>query len=231
MNARLGRFAVGLVLGLPASLMLFSLASGCASNQDPEEPVPVPQGVTIPFVPQVSNAKINLAKGAYPDLFSETSYAQWGVAPETEGGGMVEVMCCLESAFADAGIAYDLVGLRGVSVYLYSGDGRHIAPARTLMGQELEEESRGALKVFRRINRLYFPTDQLGVVIPEPGAPAPAYRLVVEGFDSVFYFEWAAQMPQAIEATPFYKGDTAQAVKQQWNKARKKVGEWSHNFD
>jgi len=191
----------------------------------------VAAGARIPFIPQAPHASINLAKGAYPDLYANASYADWTVPKEGDGAGMAEITCCLESAFSDSSIAYDAVGLRGMQVYLYTDDGRRIAPARTLMGQELEEEPRGALKAFRRTNRLLFPKEAVTAAAPPPNAPPATIRLVFEGYDSVFYFEWAAQNLLPVRPVPFYKGKAARQVKKEAGKVRDRAREFGHTFD
>lgn len=213
------------------ALVAGTFLAGCAGLGGSGKTTSLAAGARIPFMPQARHVSINLAKGAYPELYSNASYADWSPPQEGEGTGMAEIVCCLESAFSDSSIAYDVVGLRGMQVYLYTDDGRRIAPARTLIGQMLEEEPRGALKAFRRTNRLLFPLEGLTVAAAPPDAPPATLRLVFEGYDSVFYFEWAAQNLVPVRPVPFHKSKAAQDVKREVRKARERASEFGHTFD
>lgn len=212
-------------------LVAGTFLGGCAGMGGSGKTKTLVAGARIPFAPQTRHVSINLAKGAYPELYSNASYADWSSSQEGEGAGMAEIVCCLESVFSDSSIAYDVVGLRGMQVYLYTDDGRRIAPARTLIGQMLEEEPRGALKAFRRTNRLLFPLEGLTVAAAPPDAPPASLRLVFEGYDSVFYFEWAGQNLLPVRPVPFYKSKAAHEVKKEVRKVRQRSSEFGHTFD
>ena len=219
---------MGTLLSLLAAT---AVIGGCIGVGSSGKAKSVAAGAPIAFIPQAPHASISLAKGTYPDLFSTASYAEWATPAEGENTGMIEVMCCIESSFADSSIAYDVVGLRGVQVYLYTLDGKRISPARTIMGQMLEAEPRGALKIFRRTNRLLFPSDAVRSPAAPPNAPPSTMRLVLEGYDSVFYFEWAGQNALPVRPVPFYKTKAARDAKKEAGKLRKRATEFGHTFD
>lgn len=102
----------------------------------------------------------------------------------------IVIECRLESAFADSSVAYDVVGLRNVEVYVETPAGERVYPVQRIMAPHADETPQDALIRFGRTTVLVFPKyDMLsGGVSPLSGAPA--LRLVLEGFHSRFYFEW-----------------------------------------
>lgn len=198
------------------------LLGACQSQRPVEDKTAAQPAPPLPtFAPASSIARIGFDSGKYPDLFAPETCAIWvaeavtemrrdaavqageTVAPE-EGadaakiaGAYVIIECHLESAFADSSIAYDAVGLRGLNVYLSTPDGRKIPPIQTLIGTPLKQEPRGALKVFGRTNLIAFPKRDLWIGAPLLASDVSAVRLVIEGHDSVSYFEWASGVPGA----------------------------------
>lgn len=219
------------VLMICGAIYAACVLPGCLTAHDPDAPPAVAPGTPLPFVPQIAKASLNYAKGPYRNLFSQGSYADWKLAEGPETADAIEITCCLESAFPDSSIAYDAAGLRGITVYLYMPDGRRISAAQTVVGGQLEEEAQGSLKVFRRVNRLTFPAAGLTVSTPTLDAPAPGVRLVLEGHNSVYFFEWPAQLPQEIKPLPFHKSPEAEKLKRGLKKAGDKTREVSHTFD
>jgi len=248
MNARqFGSAAVltALTLGLAA----------CRTGREPDSEPTIRQGQVIEFRPTAAVSQLHLADGRYPDLFSADSYALW-VGPEltrqrrseSEAGGesiepeadaaapllnenFLVFECHLVSVFADMSIAYDIVGLRGVQIYLLAPDGRRVPPAQSIIGTELEESQRGALKEFKRTNLIAFPRAGLRLEVPAAGAEGSAARLVIEGYDSIFYFEWYPILPDPIGPPPLAQRDAVQKVKMGYNEFYRKVRQWSHTFD
>ena len=206
---------------------IFGGLSGCATKPKPGEPIPIAPGTMMPFVPHTAKASLYFAEGAYPGLFSPACHAEWA---QSDPLGMVEVSCTLESAFADTAIAYDVVGLRGLEVFLLTPEGMRIPPVRILPGGDLQEDAHGALKVFRREDTLYFPAGLAAPAAPA-GAAAPAVRLVLEGYDSIFYFEWQAVRPEAVKPLPLHKRPAAKKAQSFWTQGREKGRERSHRFD
>ena len=96
----------------------------------------------------------------------------------------------LESAFEDTSIAYDAVGMRGVNTYLVSPSGYRLAPIQRIVGSNADETPVGALRRFGRTNILVFAKRDVltsGQALPDS---AHAVRLLLEGHNSNFYFEW-----------------------------------------
>lgn len=196
---------------LAAALIL----SACQTRGPKEDDLPVIPAEALVFRPQSSLSLMHLDEGRYPNLFSPGSYALWvdeGVAQaklqkDLQEGIAVNAAlaedaefihenyivfeCRLESVFPDASIAYDVVGLRNLDVYLVTPDGTRVRPIQTILGTHADEKSRGALKDFGRTNLLVFPKEDMLSGVPTIQDDASGVRVVVDGFNSAFYFEWA----------------------------------------
>ncbi len=205
-------------------------------------------GQLVPFVPRAVRVPIQLAEGRYPDLFSADSYAEWvrerpsgddsaGAASELDrnaallSGSMLVLKCFLGSGFADSSIAYDVVGMRGVNVFLVAPDGSRQMPAQRVIGGELKEARRGAIKAFGRTSLLAFPIKQIDAILPYPGEMAEPARLVVEGYDTLFYFEWTPSLPALTKAGPLSERESVKQAKESWRKATAKTKDVLHTFD
>lgn len=190
--------------------------------------------VTVPFVPATARASIQWAEGRYPNLFAPSSYAVWPAPAAPSENGSVEslfldIECHVASEFADSSIAYDLVGLRGVDVYLIAPDGAQVRPIQVQRGPELTEEPRGALRYFARTNHLLFPLRTLDLTMAA-GAGASSVRLVLEAHGAVYQFEWPASAAAAAAISPPEQSALESAgagARKAWNKAR----DVAHTFD
>jgi hypothetical protein len=157
---------------------------------------------------------IQRGEGRYGDLFSGASRAVWitndvsamkkaaSTAPafappgiDADAAALVEayivIECHLESEFSDMSVAYDVTRLRGIQMYLETPDGTKLRPIQTRSFGGVDEEQAGALKQFSLTTVAIFPRDNLLVGMPAIGANAESARLVLEGHDSAYYFEWA----------------------------------------
>ena len=176
----------------------------------------------VQFTPAKAVASIHFDGGRYPNLLSPESYAVWvdsGVAAlkkeaETSESMEPEVTdampadlattaaridanyfvfeCHIESAFPDASIAYDMVGLRNTEIYLDTPEGIHVRPIQRILGTSATETQEGAIKRFGRTLILVFPKMDIVAQAPTVSAGAPAVRLVLENFNSSYHFEWPA---------------------------------------
>ena len=175
----------------------------------------VPEAV-IEFQPLTYHSTIHAGEGRYTNLFGPESFALWvsdDVAAlkrrkaESEGEEIDTALansvaaigenflvfeCHLESIFPDASVAYDAVGLRNMDIYLLTPGGVRIRPIQRILSGAAEEEQRQALRLFRRTLIVVFPKSDLIGGSPSIADRAPAVRLMVEGFNSEFYFEWPA---------------------------------------
>ena len=193
---------------LLAGVVLLGL--GCRTPRAPGGP-PIEQTA---FRPASFFAPIHFEEGRYPHLYSDRSYAVW-VAPEVvaykrdvaaaANGPVVDenqmdafalaerfvvVECHTESAFADMGIAYDVVKFRQMTVYLETPAGEIVRPVQVLIDDHCDEVPERALRAFRRTNLLVFPKEDLWMP-RRTGKGEPAYaRLVIEGRGVRFAFEW-----------------------------------------
>lgn len=177
----------------------------------------VTQAVTPPpaqFEPLTYVAQVQQDDGRYANLFAPTSFAVW-VGPEVsefkrtmaaQSGQPIEpwlenvaavvpsnyivIECHVESAFADASVAYDAVALRGMEAYLELPDGRIVKPIQQIIDARARETAQGTLKSFGRTNLLVFARKDLLLGQPTVPASAPEARLVLDGFDSRFHFNW-----------------------------------------
>lgn len=186
---------------------------GCQTTPEPAAPETgevVPPEPVAEFQPAYYVASIAADEARYPDLFSKNSFAVW-VGPEVTvqkqeaaqddinpqlveevrhiTDEFVVIECHIESVFSDMSIAYDVTGFRGVEVFLELPDGREMMPVQKVLGQ-LEEEQRGALKLFRRVNLLVFSRRDLWSGSRTLDAAYPSVQLVLQAHESKFAFEW-----------------------------------------
>lgn len=236
-------------------LMLVLLGAGCATTghtPEPEfTPVPPPPPQAA-FSPAAATAGLRFAEGRYPNLFAPESFALWnggtaqvssvepqeGTAAAVAGpiettppaamGGQLMIECRIESEFPDISIAYDVAGLRGCNAYLELPDGSRILPAQKVIGRELGETPVGALRRYARTNRLYFPVSGDGILVP---VGTPSLRLVLQGHDSTFFFEWPNVPPPPDYRPPLGQREGTQKLKRGWHKTTtraKRVGSHFH---
>ena len=199
---------------------LAALSLCCISCQTREKPEAKAQEPLISeFLPATFVTGIRHEKGSYPNLFAPESYAVWlGAdvaelrrAKAAEQGETIDpkfetavarisenylvIECHLASAFADMSIAYDAVGLRGMSTNLLTRDGRKIAPIQVILGSNAREEHQEALRKFSRTCFVVFQKQDLWQKGPTIARESPSVRLAIEGYGSVFTFEWASCLP------------------------------------
>lgn len=189
------------------------------------------------FSPALPISSIAAEQAKYPDLFSPECYAVWvspNVAEEKrhyeieqgqnpdpwlteDAAGIMQNFIIIEvhteSVFGDTSIAYDVVGLRNVSAYLETPDGRRIEPIQRILGTPVEEEQRGALKAFRRTNVLVFPRRDIWSGDPVVDKPMPFLKLILESHDSRFAFQWPDVNQQTSTTTPTTPTDRLKLVK------------------
>jgi hypothetical protein len=188
---------------------------GCKTTPKPDPAASAPV-VAQDFAPVSALSPLHLDSGRYPNLFAPGSYAVWvtdAVAvtklqlEQKSGAPISETLAAdaelvaknyyvvevnIESAFPDASIAYDVVGLRSVDVYLTLPDGTRVWPVQRVLGATARDQQEGALKHYGRTNIVVFPkTDVLSGTPTVPNG-VTGLRLTLDGFNSIFHFEWAA---------------------------------------
>lgn len=199
------------------------VAAGCATGSGTRtETLDALPPVTYPFRPAHLISPVTLAQGRYANLYAPSSYgvlvnadtlqrkadeaARAGAAdpitvdtanPYDQHFWVIELH--LESAFPDTSIAYDVVGLRNMSVALVTPDGEHLTPLQRIPGSSASEEPVGALRQFGRTNIIIFPKRDLVSGNAWLGPNAPALRLVIEGFHSEYVLAWNALPPDVPE--------------------------------
>jgi hypothetical protein len=240
--------AVIIILALGMTVMMAS----CQSFRDRDL---IEQEIQAPFEPVSPLAQLHVDKAVYPGLFSARSYALWvgpevtrqrreeaekageKVAPATDvtaaeiDENFLVFECHIESVFEDMSIGYDVVGLRGIQMYLQAPDGRKISPAQVIMGTQLEEKPQGALKVFRRTSLVVFPKKELNLMVTLSEGEPPSARLVLDGYNSTFYFEWAPKLPPGSGSEPIISREMLQAAKMKYTEYYGKLTEFGHRFD
>ena len=203
------------IVRLWAALTLALILPACQTRGPKNEDTPVLPPEALVFRPESSLSLIHLDEGRYPNLYSPGSYALWvdeGVArakllKDQEAGlalseGLAEdadfildnyivFECRLESLFPDASIAYDVIGLRNIDVYLVTPSGMRVRSIQTILGTHADETPQGALKQFGRTNLLVFPKEDILTGEPTILDDAQGIRLIIDGFNSAFYFEWS----------------------------------------
>lgn len=206
---------------LAGLVCIAAAVSSCATIREkvaPQHPTAFVQSpVVLEFIPADFLSVVHFAQGSHADLYSPSSYALWS-GPEiaelrrrqSQAAGQtidpalqsaadkihdsfLIFECMLVSAFADMSIGYDAVGLRGVSVYLLTPDGRRVDPVQILPGR-LREKQVNAIREFNRSNILVFPKKDFAVR-EDLINNATAIRLVLEKAGSAFYFEWVSSIP------------------------------------
>jgi hypothetical protein len=234
-------------------LALATAFSSCQTRKPPEEKGDQETVQQTGFTPGAAISRLHFDGGSYPDLFASSTYAVWvdeavtslrreaavqagetvGAEEEAEAVRIareyVIVECHLDSVFSDMSIGYDAVGFRGLQVYLSTPDGRKIAPIQTLIGTPLKTEPREALKLFGRTNLVVFPKHDLWLGVPLVGKDAPSVRLVLEGHQSVFYFEWPTGVPAAPTPT-VSAGEAAEVLKVGFREFHERVRQLAHIF-
>ncbi len=209
------------VVVLAGALSVLVLA--CQTPKKPEAPPP-PQA-NIRFEPAWAVSPIHHAEGRYGDLFSGASRAVWNtseiaamkkaastppdlVPPRLDADAQalteayVVIECHLVSEFNDMSIAYDAIRLRGIQAYLMTPDGTRLDPIQIRSFGSVEESQADALKHFSLTTVVIFPRDNLLMGMPALSAEADSARLVLEGHDSVYYFEWAGMPAGATGLRP-----------------------------
>ncbi|NIA12649.1 MAG: hypothetical protein GWP08_01120 [Nitrospiraceae bacterium] len=234
------------------ALCLAAVSCQTASKSEPDGLLALPPGSE--FLPMTFVAPIQVGRGNYPDLFAEDSTAVWvgsdvadlRQAKALEDGDPVSgtlaanaqrvtdnflvFECDIASVFGDMSIAYDVVGFRGISVYLLTPDGRTVAPIQTVIGTPVREQQQQALKRYSRTNMIVFEKKDLVLGNSTIAPDAPAVRLVLQGYDSVFYFEWQAS-PTPNESWKPTRDEYVRAVKVGFKEFCEKTARLAHIFD
>lgn len=237
----------GSIFGIACAVLLTACQTGSNSKNDKD----APPAMVVEFKPSVRSATLRLGEGRYANLFTANTVATWvseePIAPAVKGGaipplsgqatmlaanpGLIVVQCTIESAFADMSIAYDVVGFRGLSVHLQTPDGRKVIPAQTIVGSDLKESRRGALKVFQRTNLLVFSRQEAALMVPVINAKGASARIVLEGLESTFYFEWFPYISESIkQEAAQYAQEQARNDKRKKKVIVKKVKGWAKNY-
>ncbi|MEA3365134.1 MAG: hypothetical protein U9Q79_05785, partial [Candidatus Hydrogenedentes bacterium] len=142
--------------------------------------------------------------------------------------------CHIESVFRDTSIAYDVVGFRGIDVHLETPEGNKIRPIQTIIGTPVEEEQRGALKLFRRTNIVVFPREALWTGGDTVAIGSRSVRLVLSGHRSVFYFEWPEAPQAGVDSVWSWKpseNEMLQSVKMTFSDLYGRLRQLAHTFD
>jgi len=201
-------------------------------------------GIQVPFSPVRTGAPIQWESGPYPTLFSPESWAAW-VGSDADASASPEwaaaltlpadrfslLECRLKSGFADQSIAYDVVGLRGVDVWLETPDGRRILPVQVIRDGHLDEQFQGALRVFTRRCLLVFPRDKLYFVVDRGTAAVQEIRLCLQAAQTVFSCRWSGETPVVNTPVPLGEHPAAQTVRKELRQIWEKSKEVSHQFD
>jgi hypothetical protein len=244
-----------ITLGLLAMIVL---ASASCRTATPPEPTDPPRGQRE-FRPATWVATAQFESGQYANLLGPDTYALW-VGPQVtalkqskaeelgdsidEGlsgdvrtitANFIVIECHVESIFADMAIAYDLVGFRQADVYLEGPDGKKVRPLQTIIGTELEEEPRDALKRFARTNLVIFPRRDLWKDRPLVGQGLSEVRLVIEAHGSKFNFPWPEapvyEMKYELQEWVPTEQEVRQAVKLGYRELYTSIRRLAHVFD
>ncbi len=204
------------------------IVAGCKSTPSTDkveqEVVDAVPAAPPQFIPSNFVARIKRDEGKYNTLFSLASHAVWvdkniaeikqayekannpdisadliDAAAEISENYIV-IECHIETMFRDSSIAYDLSGLRNTTVYLQSPNGSKVYPLQQLLFTPAEEKQVGTLKQYNRTNVLVFALNDIISGMPTVPEETNTIRLYLDGFDTLFYFEWMAQEPIVLES-------------------------------
>lgn len=208
-------FAARRTLFLIAGLAVIACAGCKTTPKHKVEPAPAP-AVAQDFAPAVPLSPLHLDSGRYPNLFGPGSYAVWVTDSVTvtklqleknSGASISDTLAAdaatvaknyyvveinLESTFPDGSIAYDVVGLRAVDVYLSLPDGTRVWPVQRVVGTTVRDQQEGALHHYGRTNIVVFPKRDVISGTPTVTNGAAGLRLTLDGLNSKFHFEWVA---------------------------------------
>jgi len=146
--------------------------------------------------------------------------------------GPIEITCYLESQFPDMSVAYDVVGLRGLQFHLELPDGREVLPIQKSLDPKLSETPVGALRRYGRNVRLYFPGQVIMVDNPAVSGVGKGVRLVLEGHESQFYFEWPARPDATASAKkPLPTKEVLAFSRRAYQGVASRAKRISHEFD
>lgn len=200
---------------------LFTTASYAVWGREVDAAVPPP--------PPPEPAAGDTATEAVMDAHLESIPPQPEVEAARAGGVTIE--CHLESEFPDRSIAYDAVGLRGMTILLKLPDGRELQPAQKTLGSELEEVQVGALRRYGRKLTLYFSEGQFMVENPAVNPKAAGVQLRIVGLESQFVFDWPATPDFLSTPAPRPDQKAARFVRKHLPEARSAIARTSHTFD
>lgn len=189
------------------------------------DPPPVPVGMPAPEKATGDTKSVEAKMDTQLDSVPPIPEAQ---AARASG---LTIECHLESEFPDRSIAYDAVGLRGMTILLKLPDGREIQPAQKTLGSDLSEIPVGALRRYGRKLTLYFSDSQFMVDNPAVNSKAPGVRLVVSGAESEFYFEWAPTPDFLATPAPGLDQKASKFARKQLKATHDVVSRTSHNLD
>lgn len=210
-------------------------------------------GYTMKTVPEVPSGDAMMAAGAEaggegaalesdvpktvePMAVETDETADMGPLPEVrvaraETGPLI-ITCYLESQFPDMSIAYDAVGLKGIQIHLELPDGTTVLPVQKELDSNLTEELVGALRRFGRKLTLYFPRKTFMVDNPAVTPGAGGIRLVMEGHESQFYFEWPALPETTATVKPSgWQDEALQVTRATFKDVVVRAKRISHEFD
>jgi len=241
---------------MAAWILMTSIACACylSCQTSKKEESKVKPVFVNEFFPATFISGIQLEKGPYPQLFSPDSYAVWlgsdvtrlRRAKSLEQGEKIDPKldaaaarvqenylvfeCCLVSMFPDMSIAYDVVGLRGITACLTAPDGRKIPPMQIVIGSSASDEPQGALRKFARTNLIIFQKKDLWSDKAAIDIEAPSTRLVLDGFGTTFRFEWATALAPHEPWIPNQQ-EYIKALKTGFKETYTRLGQLLHTFD
>lgn len=235
---------------LAGSLCIMAFA--CQTPKKPE--APPPQIASVRFEPAWAVSPIQHGEGRYGDLFSGASRAVWNtievaamkreaspapsLAPpriDEDARALTEafivIECHLVSEFSDMSVAYDVTRLRGIQAYLMTPDGTRLDPIQIRSFGSVAETQSDALKRFSLTTVAIFPRQDLLIGMPALSAQSESARLVLEGHDSTYYFEWAGMTPETAGLRPPTQEEAVYITKLGYYELYTEIRRLAHIFD
>jgi hypothetical protein len=204
MSVRFGYKSVALI---SSTIVLMNCATLNGRNQTVE--------VLVSEMFYVASGKSNIAfdSGRYANLYQMDSYAVWNDPPTRENPVVPEensalehvgsysmtpmvVDCYIGSQFSDSSIAYDVVKLRNLEVFIEIEGENKILPSGIELVSDTVEKQVGALRQYKRHVRVTFPTSDVQTGNPILHPDVEKISLVFSGFNSKYAFTWKNVSPK-----------------------------------
>ena len=117
----------------------------------------------------------------------------------------------LKSVFGDPSIANEFTRMEHVQLFLVDDTSQKIRPSGTVVSKAIESD-RGPLREFARTVIIAFPRYDIMTGNPTVRPETAHIRVYIQGYDTVYMFEWTSAELQQEERTRLHAGQLAEVV-------------------